>query len=133
MPLCLCVCLSVCLSAASRVAKAFKDVLNEKQSTESQWNVSVPDTSPGDSFHHYFNYFLLSVSWFPFSKLHMILALSMRNQSDRTYEEVCRVSIPVSSRDQHQCFKRDVFRSQFNFYEISWRLGTVQKPEAYVT
>ena len=64
------VCVRVCVSkkkifknASSRVARAFKDViLNEKQPTESYWNISVPDTSQGGSFRHYFSYFLLSVS-----------------------------------------------------------------------
>ena len=48
--MCVCVCVCVCVSAkivfknaSSRVARAFKDVkLNEKQPTESYWNVSVP-------------------------------------------------------------------------------------------
>jgi len=31
--------------------------------TESHWNVSVPDTSQGSSFCRYFSYFLLLVSW----------------------------------------------------------------------
>ena len=43
---------------------AFTDVkLNEKQPNESYWNVYVPDTSQGSSFHSYFSYSLLSVSW----------------------------------------------------------------------
>ena len=53
------VCLSAKISlknATSRVAKAFKDVLlNEKKSAELHWNVSVPDTSQGGSFHCYFS------------------------------------------------------------------------------
>ena len=77
MPLCVCVCvcvLCVCVCwqkifkiASSRVARAFKDVkLNEKQPTESYWNINkfyVPDPSQGGSFCRYFSYFLLSVSW----------------------------------------------------------------------
>ena len=52
-------------NASSRVARAFKDVkLNEKQPTESYWNVYVPDTSQGGSFRRYFSYFLSLVSWF---------------------------------------------------------------------
>ena len=48
-------------SSSSRVAKAFTDViLNAKQPTEPHWNVTVPDTSQGGSFHHYFKYLLLS-------------------------------------------------------------------------
>ena len=48
MPLRLCVSAKekILKNASSRVARAFTNViLNEKQSTESQWNSSVPDTS----------------------------------------------------------------------------------------
>ena len=46
------VCQQKCIgNASSRVIKAFKDfLLNEKQSTESHWNVSVPESSQGGSF-----------------------------------------------------------------------------------
>jgi len=52
-------------NTTSRVARAFKDnkLLNEKLPTESYWNVYVSDISQGGSFHRYFSYFLLSVSW----------------------------------------------------------------------
>ena len=67
MPSCLCACVcgqKIFKNASSRVARAFKDVkLNEKQPTESYWNVYILDTSQGGSFHCYFSYFLLSVSW----------------------------------------------------------------------
>ena len=53
--LCVCVCVGkkIFQNTSSRVARAFKDViLNEKQPTESYWNVYVPDTSRGNSFRH---------------------------------------------------------------------------------
>ena len=56
MPLCLCVCRQKNIDTSSRVAKA-------TQRKQSYWNISVPDTSQGGSFRHYFSCFLLSVSW----------------------------------------------------------------------
>jgi len=42
--------LSVCVSA-KKYLKTLQDViLNEKQPTESYWNISAPDTSQGSSF-----------------------------------------------------------------------------------
>ena len=57
MPSCLCVCL-LAKNASSRLAKAFTGVIPNRTS-----DVSVPDTSKGGSFRHYFSCFLLSVSW----------------------------------------------------------------------
>ena len=63
-----CVCVCECVSkkkiknASSRVARTFKDIiLNEKQPVKSYWNILY--LTQGSSFHCYFNYFLLLVSW----------------------------------------------------------------------
>ena len=62
------VCVCVCVgqkkikNASSRVARTFKDIiLNEKQPVISYWNVLY--LTQGSSFHCYFSYFLLLVSW----------------------------------------------------------------------
>ena len=64
---CCCVCVLVRVgqieywkTLQGGTARAFKDViLNEKQPTESHWNVTVPDTSQGGSFCRYSSYYLL--------------------------------------------------------------------------
>ena len=56
MPLCLC----LSARASSRVAKMFTDKF---QTNHNHIMTFVPETSQGSSFHRYFSYFLLSVSW----------------------------------------------------------------------
>jgi len=95
--LCLCICESVsgCLAVcwlkntSSRVAKAFKDViLNKKQSRESYWNASVPDTIQGGSFA-----VISATSYYRFlgstlSKLHVVVLVAVSNSNTRKYRHM---------------------------------------------
>jgi len=82
MPFCLCVCVGKkywknASSRAARTARVLEDVIlnkkkKNKKTTESHWNVSVPDTSQGSSFCRYFSYFLLLVGSTPFEIAHGI-------------------------------------------------------------
>jgi len=52
-------------------------IVYEKQTAQSDKDISVPDTSPGGSLNRYFSYFLLSVLWLNPFRNHVALTRNL--------------------------------------------------------